>query len=116
MKQNLLKYGHFIAIGLVLMGLAFYLFSKPTVPRTLESEQFLPEKDRLASILDEIKVFGFAGTPQNRQDSLAVALDLYGAANYPAAQQSLEAYLCGARAGFDDGKRQARRAESHERH
>ncbi len=93
MKQNLLKYGHFIAIGLVLVGLAFYLFSKPAQPRRLESELYQPEQDKLASILDEIKVFGFAGSPANQQDSLAVALDLYGAANYTEAQQSLETYL-----------------------
>jgi class 3 adenylate cyclase len=93
MKQNLIKYGHFIAIALVLLGAAFYFSSKPAEPRTMEYEQFLPEKDKLASILDEIKVFGFAGSATNGQDSLAEALDLYGAANYSEAQQSLETYL-----------------------
>ena len=88
MKQNLVKYGHFIAIGLVLAGLGFYLFSKPSAPTSLASDLFQPEQEKLAAILEELKVFGFAGTPQNKQDSLAVALDHYGAANYLQARQS----------------------------
>jgi class 3 adenylate cyclase len=93
MKQILVKYGHWLAIGLVLVGLACYFLCKPAPPQTLESEQFLPEKDKLASILDEIKVFGIAGAGITRQDSLADALDQYGAANYEDSQQLLETYL-----------------------
>ncbi len=77
----------------MLVGLAFYLFSKSAQPRRLESELYQPEQNKLASILDEIKVFGFPGSPTNQQDSLAVALDLYDAADYAGAQQSLESYL-----------------------
>ncbi len=93
MKQQLLKYGHFIAIALVLAGLAFYWLSRPGGKRELESDLYQPEQEKLAVILDEIKVFGFAGMPQNQQDSLAIALDLYGAANYAEAQQILGNYL-----------------------
>jgi hypothetical protein len=74
MKQNLLKYGHFLAIALVLLGLAFYWFSKPGQTQRLASELYQPEQEKLASILDEIKVAGFAGLAQNQQDSLAIAL------------------------------------------
>lgn len=93
MKQNLIKYGHFIALALVLIGLAFYSFSKPKQAQRLESDLYQPEQEKLVGILDEIKVFGFAGKAENQQDSLAIALDLYGAANYGEAQIALENYL-----------------------
>ena len=93
MQQTIIKYGHWIAIGLVLLGLAFYWFSRPKEAKTLESDMFQPEKEKLTGILDEIKVFGFAGEPQNQADSLAAALDLYGEASYTEAQISLETYL-----------------------
>ncbi len=82
-----------MAIGLVLVGVLFYFFTKPNMPRALDSKLFQPEKEKLAIILDEIQVFGIAGAGANQQDSLADALDLYGAANYTAAQLSLETYL-----------------------
>jgi class 3 adenylate cyclase len=100
MKQQLLKYGHFIAIALVLAGLTFYWFSRPAGQRKLESALYQPEQEKLAAILDEIKVFGFASAPQNQQDSLAIALDQYGAANYAEAQQILGDYL----AAYPDDK------------
>jgi class 3 adenylate cyclase len=93
MKIQILKYAYLIAAALVLAGVAFSLLSNPGKPKTVESELFQPEKDNLENILAKIKVFGFAGEPQTRDDSLAAALDLYGSAQYPAAQKSLLAYL-----------------------
>ncbi|MBI1227541.1 MAG: hypothetical protein GC192_20075 [Bacteroidetes bacterium] len=93
MKQNLLKYGHHLAVALVLVGLGVYWFSRPAQPQRLESELYQPEKEKYAAILEEMKVAGFAGLAQNQQDSLAVALDKYGVANYQEAQQLLNVYL-----------------------
>ncbi len=93
MPTRLTKYSYLIAAALALAGVAFYFFSKPDKPQALHSDLFQPEKEKLDSILGEIKAFGFAGVPQNRQDSLAVALDFYGSANYPEANKSLKNYL-----------------------
>lgn len=59
----------------------------------MQSALFQPEQDKLSALLDKIRVFGFAGEPQNREDSLAVALDLYGSARYEPAREALSAYL-----------------------
>lgn len=93
MKNRLIKYAYLIAGTLVVAGIAFFSLSRPQEPRTLVSELFQPEKEKLEGILSEIQVFGFAGEPKTREDSLAKALDLYGSAAYGEAQQSLETYL-----------------------
>jgi hypothetical protein len=93
MKDHFLKYAHWIAGLLIVAGVAFFVFAKTDNPEPIVDPLFQPEKEKLESILSKIKVFGFAGEPQNREDSLAVALDLYGQANYEEAQTSLEGYL-----------------------
>ncbi len=93
MKRFFQKHAYPIAALLVLGGLAFWVWSKPAGPRSVESDLFQPEQEKLGAILSKIKVFGFAGEPKNREDSLAVALDLYGEAKYEPAKQALETYL-----------------------
>ncbi|MEQ1746365.1 MAG: adenylate/guanylate cyclase domain-containing protein [Saprospiraceae bacterium] len=93
MKPLFQKYAYPIAGLLALAGIVFWFWSKPAGSNTVESGLFQPEQEKLAAILSEIKVFGFAGEPRNQQDSLAVALDLYGGAKYEKAMPVLEGYL-----------------------
>ncbi|MBL7795043.1 MAG: hypothetical protein JNJ90_00925 [Saprospiraceae bacterium] len=93
MKRFVQKHAIPIAVLLAGAGLVFWLLTKPEGPRTVESDLFQPEREKLGGILSRIKVFGFAGEPKNREDSLAVALDLYGGAKYESARQALDAYL-----------------------
>lgn len=93
MKRFVQKHAIPIAILLAGAGLVFWLLSKPEGPRTVESDLFQPEREKLGGILSKIQVFGLAGEPKNREDSLAVALDLYGGAQYEPARKALDTYL-----------------------
>jgi len=93
MNRFVQKHAIPIAVLLAGAGLVFWLLSKPEGPRTVESDLFQPEQEKLGGILSKIKVFGLAGEPKNREDSLAAALDLYGGAQYEPARKALETYL-----------------------
>jgi tetratricopeptide (TPR) repeat protein len=93
MKDFLSKSAYLIAALLLLAGIAYFIFSKPNGPQALDSRHFQPESEKLAGIMNDIGSFGFAGEPQNREDSLALALDLYGKTKYEEAQKLLETYL-----------------------
>jgi len=93
MKRFVQKHAIPIAVLLAGAGLIFWLLTKPAAPRSVESDLFQPEQEKLGDILSRIKVFGLAGEPKNREDSLAAALDLYGSARYENALRALDAYL-----------------------
>ncbi len=92
MNNRLFRNAYALAAILFVLAVVLFFLTRPKSAERIDSDMFQPEKNKTLAFLQEWKVFGFAG-PQNRNDSLAAAIELYQKAQYAAADSALGFYL-----------------------
>lgn len=92
MKASIQKYAYYIALILIISGIALYFITRPSENSQIDFELNETHNSNLLESIANLEVFGFADTLAAQKEELKKALQIFEKTDYEQAVGSLQAF------------------------